>query len=116
MVELGRSECHCLRTCCLWASMILRVFLFQVPLSPCPVGEPVSFVVLAGELVLCALEGSIWSVEPVCTYLWVVRSLSVVGSIFVWFSSVYGRAHATDGIVWPPGKVRIQFEKPGITS
>ena len=37
-------------------------------------------------------------------------------SVFVWFSSVYAQAHATDGIVWPPGKVCIQFEKPGITS
>ena len=96
--------------------MVLKVFLFQVPLSLGPIGEPVSFGVLVREMVLCALEGSVWSVEPVCTRLWVVKSLSVVGSIFVWFSLVYTWAHANDGIVWPPGKVCIQFEKPGITS
>ena len=62
------------------------------------------------------VSGLVWSVKPVCTHLWVVRSLSVVGSIFVWFSLVYARAHANDGIVWPPGKVHIQFEKPGITT
>ena len=96
--------------------MVLEVFLFQVPLSLCPIGEPVFSWVLAGEMVWCALEGSVWSVEHVCTCLWVVKSLSVVDSIFVWFSLVYAQAHATDGIVWPPGKVCIQFEKPGITS
>ena len=107
MVGLGRLECCCPKTCCLWASMILKVFLCQVPLSLCPVGEPVSFGVLAGELVLCALEGSVWSVEPVCTLLWVARSLSVVDSMFVWFSLVYTWAYATDGIVLLPSKVCI---------
>ena len=87
--------------------MIMEAFRFQVPPSLCPVGEPVSFGVLAGDLVLYALEGSVWAVEPVCTCLWVVRSLSVVGSIFMWFSLVYTWAHATDGIVQLPGKVHV---------
>ena len=100
-------RCHCPRTCHLWVSVFLGAFRFQVPPSLCPVGEPVTFGVLAGELVLYALEGSVWSVEPVCTLLWVVRSLSVVGSMFVWFSLAYAWAHATDGIVLLPGKVHV---------
>ena len=107
LTMVGRSGCHCPRTCHLWVSMILKVFLYQVPPSLCPVGELVFFGVLAGELVLCALEGLVWSVEPVCTLLWVIWSLLVVGSIFVWFSSVYAWAHATDGIVLLPSKVHV---------